>query len=257
MIKKIITVFLTGALLCSMTACNNAENTNTATTTPVPTTDITETVQPTLTPAATNTPQPTETPVPTPTEAPAPTAITVYPLPVTLDINNLDNCTVAVSFEKEDFIKADDGTTCLKATVHTYDLYDLVDVSPLKEGDTIVLRGEKVTISSISHTEYGSIEINGGLDMGGYELRTDNHTVYFETGYSDVKSYYALGEVTLPVSDTFVFTDGFDLDKGETLYSLDDFLAEKTAFYFSFTPHDTTIVIEDGQIIAMKRIYTP
>jgi len=248
MMKRLLILFLVASTLISTCACAFTKNTVTVVPTELPP------QRPTITILPTN--EPTVTPTLVPTKAPvAPN--TVYPLPVTTDITHLDNCSVAVSFEKDGFYKAKDGTTRLKATVYTYDLYDLVDISLLKEGDTIVLRGEKVEITSLTHTDFGSIQINGGLDVGGYELRTDNHTVYYEIGYSDVKSYYALGEVTLPVADYFTFTDGFDLDKGDILYSSDDFFTEHTAFYFHFTPHDTTIVIENGQVTAMNRIYTP
>ena len=47
------------------------------------------------------------------------------------------------------------------------------------------------------------------------------------------------------------------LDKGDILYSSDDFFKEHMPFYFSFVPDNTTIVIENGQVTAMKRIYTP
>ena len=238
--KKIVALLLTTSMLFGLTACGTAKDTDAAANTPVPTKEATPTIAPTEIPA----------------ETPAPVAKTVSPLPVTIDMSNLDNCTVHVSFAKNDIFKNDAGVMQLKVKVYTYDLYDMIDIAMLAEGDTIILRGKEVVITSLKQTDYG-IEINGGLDMGGYELRTDEHTVYYEIGYSDVKSYYELGEVTLPISADFIFTDGFDLDKGPVTYHAEDLLADTTEFYFSFTPSDTTIIIENGKIIAMERIYTP
>lgn len=244
--KKIFALLLTGTLLCCLTACNITDGMTTPTNTPAPTQ------------AATPTTTPTETPVPTaaPTEIPAPSTKTITPLPVTIDINNLNNCTVSVSFEKGDIYTDDAGALQMKVVVYTYDLYDMVDIAMLAEGDTILLRGEEVLITSLVRTEHG-VQINGGLDVGGYELITNDNTVYYEIGYSDVKSYYELGEVVLPVSAEFTFTDSFDLDLGEVIYSSADLTKEDTKIPYYFNPQSTSIVIENGEVIAMYRMYTP
>ncbi|MBP3610387.1 MAG: hypothetical protein J6J42_08645 [Lachnospiraceae bacterium] len=181
----------------------------------------------------------------------------ISPLPVTIDMNDLTNCTLAVSFKKGDAYVDDTGAMQLKVTVYTYDLYDMIDIALLKEGDTLVLRGQEVPVTSLTRTDQGSVEINGGLDNGGYELSTDNNTVFYETGYSDVKSYYALGEATLRVSGDFIFTDASDLDKEEVIYYPGDFLTDDAGIDYYFSPHNTSIVIKDGQVISMQRVYTP
>ena len=62
----------------------------------------------------------------------------------------------------------------------------MVDMAALNEGDTIVIRGQEVKITSIERNERG-ILINGGLDNGGYDFGTDDTTVWYECGYSDSK----------------------------------------------------------------------
>ena len=179
----------------------------------------------------------------------------IMPLPVTVDVNNLSDCMVNVSFEKEDIVAGEDDNIQLKVKVWTYDLYDMIDISMLEEGAVIQIRGEDVQVSSVEMSDKGVL-INGGLDNEGYELRTDENSVYYEIGYSDVLSYYEVGEATLPVSDEFVFIDSSDLDKGEVSYSIDDLQNDKE-IYFDFTPNNTKIVIEEGKIIVMERVYTP
>ena len=151
MMKKIITLLLTGCLLLSMTACSTTKDVNAGA-------DLPET---------------------TPTSIPAPATKTVTPLPVTIDVNNLTDCTVAVSIEKEDLSLDNTGARVLPVTVYTYDLYDMVDIAMMAPGDTIILRGEEVLVTELVRTDSGAVQINGGLDAGGYELRTDEHTVYY------------------------------------------------------------------------------
>ena len=182
------------------------------------------------------------------------TAAVIAPLPVTVD---LEDCTVAVSLEEGDFYTDEAGTVRMDVTVFVYDLYDLVDISLMKEGDTILRGQEKVLISSIERTENGSVLINGGPDLGGFCLCTADNTVYYELGYSDTKSYYPLGKVSLPVSPDFICNDSSDLDKGVVSYRAEDFLAGTGTIDYLFNAHNTTIQIEAGLVTAMTRVYTP
>lgn len=229
MMKKIITLLLTGCLLLSMTACSTTKDVNAGA-------DLPET---------------------TPTSIPAPTTKTVAPLPVTIDVNNLTDCTVAVSIEKEDLSLDNTGARVLPVTVYTYDLYDMVDIAMLAPGDTIILRGEEVLVTDLVRTDSGAVQINGGLDAGGYELRTDEHTVYYETGYSDVKTWFELGKVVLPVSADFVFTDNADPESDTQTFTLEDLFTDKVKHIYGFSPYNTRIVIEGGVVTQMERIYTP
>ena len=181
---------------------------------------------------------------------------TISPLPATVDINNLDNCTVPVSFEQGDAYVDDTGAMQLDVTVYGYDLYDMVDVSSLKIGDIIVIRGQEVVVDSLEQNERG-ILINGGLDQNGYEFTTDGSTVWFECGYDDAKSYNELGKATIRVSEDMIFSDSSDLDKGEVVYYPGDFLTEDAGIVYHFVPNNTSIVIENGMVTEMYRSYMP
>ena len=181
--------------------------------------------------------------------------LVISPLPTTIDVNHLEDCTVAVSLEEGGAFIDDAGTMQMKVNVYTYDLYDMVDIAQMKPGDTFSRYQESVQIVSLEQHDNGNISINGGLDVGGYELRTDDGTTYYETAYSDFKNYYEIGEVTLPVSADFVYTDAIDLDNEAVTYNFSD-LMEGGLDYF-FTPHNTKLVIEGGNVVAMERVYTP
>jgi len=247
--RKLVAFLLTGSLLLALTACGNANNTTATGNTPAPTKEPVINTEPTEAPI-----ENTESNVTAPTEVPAPAAKTIAPLPVTINMGSLTDCTVAVSFEKED-VSAD--AKQLTVTVYTYDLYDMVDVAMLAVGDTIILRGEEVVVTSLTTTDYGAVQINGGLDVGGYELVTDEYTVYYETGYSDVKTYFELGKAVLPVSDDFVFIDSADPEGSYATYTFEDLSTDKVTYIYGFTPHNTRIVIEGGVVTQMERVYTP
>ena len=182
---------------------------------------------------------------------------TISTLPVTIDMNQLDNCTVAVSFEEGDAYVDDTGIMRLDATVYTYDLYDMVDISLLEEGDTIVIRNQEVQVTSLERNDLGLVSINGGEENGGYDLFTDDSGVYYETLFNDAKAYYPLGEATIRVSVDFKFYDNSDIEAGEKMFYPGDFLIDDAGIRYDFNANNTTIVIEDGQIIAMNRVYTP
>lgn len=181
----------------------------------------------------------------------------ISPLPAAIDIHQLDNCTVAVSLKEGDAYVDDTGAMQMKITVYACDLYDMVDIARLKEDDTIAIRRQEVIVTSLSRSESGAVLINGGMDHDGYELRTDDDGVFYEIGPSDARYWQALGETTIRVSPDFTFTDSSDPGNGEVTYYPGDFLVEGTGIDYSFTPYNTTIVIENGCIIAMHRIYIP
>lgn len=181
----------------------------------------------------------------------------IAPLPGTVDVEQLDDCTVAVSLNKGDAYVDDTGIMRMKVVVYAYDLYDLVDISMLKIGDTIVMGGEEVLITALDCDSNAEILINGGLDAGGYQLRTDENGVYYEIGYSDMKSWYPVGEAVIRVSADFVFTDSSDPDRGDVIYYPGDFLTDQAGIEYFFVPQNTTVVIEDGMITQMHRTYMP
>ena len=195
--------------------------------------------------------------IPSTEPAPAPEgAKVILPLPDgTMDA--LSDSIVSVSFGEGDFYLSDSGKAMLKIKVYTYDKYDLVDISMLQVGDILKTCDGDVAIDSMHTNEFGTILINEGLDNGGLNLSTNNSGIYFLQGYNDMKFWYLAGEAELPVSDSFEFTDYADLDKGAVVLTAEDFLNKNSEIDFRYQPQDTVIRIENGQVVAMERSYTP
>ena len=181
----------------------------------------------------------------------------VSPLPETVDVANLENCTVAASLEKGDAYVDDSGKMMMKVKVYTYDLYDMVDIASLKENDVIIHRGEEVKVTEIERLESGLIHINGGEENGGFDLISNGDTVYYEIGMNDLKAYNEIGEAVLPVSTEFIYTDSSDIEAAAKEYYPGDFLTDNAGIEYDFHPNNTSIVIEDGVIIGMEKVYNP
>ena len=193
----------------------------------------------------------------TETESKEPNVNVISPLPETIDINALDNCTVAISLEKGGAYVNDSGKMVMDVTVYSYELYDMVDIASLKENDVILRKNEEVKVTEIERLETGLVRINGGEENGGFDLVSNDSTVYYESGMNDIKAYYELGSVTLPVSDEFEYVDESDLDVDAKKYFAEDFLKDDSGIEYNFSPNNTSIVIENGTIIKMNKTYMP
>ena len=178
----------------------------------------------------------------------------VEPLPSSLDIDNLNDATVSVSFDANS-LGTDGGKMTLKIRVYDYELFDTVDVSQLKKGDTIVVNGKEIVVENIDDSN--GVAINGGEEMGGVTLIGEDGGTLRQELMDDAKMYYEVGKLTLPVSEDCVLTDSSDLEAPEktvTAAELEAFIADDT---LTFNPQNTQAVIQDGSITAISRVYTP
>ena len=176
------------------------------------------------------------------------------PMPESLDPQALTDATVAVSFGADD-ISETDGKTELTLTVYDYDIYDMVDIAQLAVGDTIVVDGKDMVVTS-REDENGFVIINGGLEQGGVDLTSDDSGVYYAVGMDDAKSYHELGKITVPVAEGFVLTDNSDPDHPDETYAASD-LAKLAASEPGFTANNTLATIEHGKLTVLARSYTP
>lgn len=182
----------------------------------------------------------------------------IFPLPSTIDLNNIMDCTLAVAIENGGIYasKADSTIHNITVKVYDYEVFDLVDISLLEIGSVIMINNEQIEITSIERNALGTVIINGGLDVGGYELVTNDSGIFYSIGYSDAKTYFELGEVELELASDFTYIDASDLDNAEKKYTIND-LSTNNSINYSGTPHNTSIVVENGVVTSMKKIYTP
>ena len=180
---------------------------------------------------------------------------TITPLPDTT-MENLTDAILSVSLDEGNAYVDDNGRMQMDLKIYTYDTYDMVDIANLKVGDTVVRHSGEVKVVSKELSETGTISINGGLENGGFDLVTDDCGIFYETGFNDVKNWYEIGEATIRVSVDFKGIDNADLEQGEVIIYPGDFLIGAVTNY-DFTPYNTTIRVEDGQIVEMNRVFIP
>ena len=181
--------------------------------------------------------------------------VIVSPLP-DATMENLTDAILSISLEEGDAYVDDTGNMQMDLTIYSYDKYDMVDISTLKVGDILVTHAGEVEIATLERKENGTILINGGLYEDGFDLITDETGVFYECGYNDAKNWYEIGKATIQASADFVYYDTSDLEKGEVLYYPGSFLVGEVTDY-NFTPYNTTIRVENNQIIEMHRVYMP
>ena len=186
-----------------------------------------------------------------PTEAPR----VISPLPDTT-MDNLTDAILSVSLEEGGAYVDDTGKMQMDLKIYTYDRYDMVDIASIEVGDIIVRHSGEVEVTSVERTETGMVLINGGLENDGFDLVTDESGIYFEVSYNDHKSWYEVGEAKIRVSTDLTFTDSSDLEQGEMTFPAGSFLVGEVTNY-DFTPYNTTVRVEDGQIIEMERRFVP
>lgn len=202
-------------------------------------------------------PEQTTVAVPVETKIEKTTAVAVIrPLPDTT-MNSLDNSVLNISFMQNDFYQNESGEMKLRMQIYSYEKFDLLDISDLKAGDTIILSGEEILVKFVERNDYGTVLINGGLDEGGFDLATDDSGIYFVHGYSDVKSWMPVADAEFVVSETFVFHDSANLELDTVVYDAEDLVNGVPESIFGYQPQNTTVRIENGQVVEMNRIYTP
>ena len=179
----------------------------------------------------------------------------ISPLPDTT-MENLSDAILSISLDEGDAYVDDSGRMQMDLKIYTYDKYDMVDIANLKVGDTVVRHFGEVKVVSKEQNEAGTIFINGGLENGGLDLVTDDCGIFYETGFNDVKNWHEIGKATIRVSVDFKGIDNADLEQGEVIIYPGDFLIGAVTNY-DFTPYNTTIRVEDGQIVEMNRVFTP
>ncbi|MCD8336085.1 MAG: hypothetical protein LUD18_02215 [Lachnospiraceae bacterium] len=183
----------------------------------------------------------------------------VMPLPAGVDTEALEeggSAVFAAEFTIADFYLSEDGTPGVRMDVYEKELFDLVDISLLEEGDTILLGGDSIVVETLERDAEGAVIINGGLEAdGGYVLRTDEDTVYYEADADGNPKYQKVGEVSLALDGNFILVDYTENDDGAAEYTWDDISDYEQAEIreLSFSPDDTEVTVENGLVTNITR----
>lgn len=180
----------------------------------------------------------------------------IAPLPVGVAVDDLQDCTVPAAFTLDDFNWMGGNLTL---TVYNQDLYDVVDISEMQVGDTLIYNGNPMVINKIDKGN-GGIDINGGLDEGGCCLAGFEGGTYVARNWDDHPTFTELGKAQVALDQDFVIMDcGMDpqdpvdtIRTGQKLYL--ETLQDGRKDFFQL---NTRVTIENGQITAISRHWIP
>lgn len=180
----------------------------------------------------------------------------IAPLPAGVSIDKLDDCIVPAAFTSDNFNWMGDN---LRMTVYNEDLYDAVEVSQMKVGDTLVYEGQPMVVRTIKD-ENGGLTINGGLEEGGCWLTGYEGGTFIPRIWDDHSVYTELGQTQAVLAEDFIVidcgsepTDPSDtIRTGQKLY-LESLKADRR----SFGKFNTRVRFEKGLVKEIKRHWIP
>lgn len=180
----------------------------------------------------------------------------IAPLPAGIEINNLQDCTVAASFTSDDF-RWMGGNLCM--TVYNQVLYDAVEISQMQVGDTLVYESKPLVINKMENVD-GGININGGLEEGGCWLVGYEGGTYIARTWDDHAIYSKLGDAEVALSEDFIIVDcGIEpTDPVDTIRMEQKFYLENLQDYRrEFNQLNTRVTIENGLVTEINRRWIP
>ena len=157
----------------------------------------------------------------------------------------------------------------LTAKVFSYDLYKKEDIENLAVGDKITFHEEGAAQDQCVTTEVKSIErndqhhfvsINGGMEQpGGLDLKLEDDDTYRTMTFDDYPLYYEMGEKTMPLAEDVVLKDSSADPQAEAVETTgaDAVAAAINADPDNWTTYNTTLVVQGGKVLEVRRIWVP
>lgn len=183
--------------------------------------------------------------------------VIIAPLHEEVDLTNLGDRTISASLLPDSMKKTDDGIS-VDFELYTKDIYDAVEMTTLKEGDTVIVESEPILVESISIGD--SIKINGGVDEGGAEFISNGGGTFRYFGFDDYATYTDKGRATLTVTKDTVIMDYSDPSNADGVKVDPDKFMEYVNTpqnSTSFTFGNTEIRTEGGKLVEITRKYVP
>lgn len=179
----------------------------------------------------------------------------VKPLPA-ISLENIKDATLPAEFSDKDF---DWMGGNLRLTVYSEDLYDAVQISQLKVGDTIVYDGKPIVAKKIENKNKYLV-INDGIEEGGAELTANQGGIYRGSQMDDHSTYTKVGQVQLPLTENFTIIDCGEnpTDPSDTIRTAQKLYLENLKDYKrQFNCLDTRVRVENGMITNITRHWIP
>ena len=156
----------------------------------------------------------------------------------------------------------------LTAKVFSCDIYKKEEIEKLAVGDKIIFHEEGAAQDQCVITEVKSIErndqhhlvsINGGMEQpGGLDLKLEDDA-YRTMTFDDYPLYYEMGEKTMPLAEDVVLKDSSADPQAEAVETTgaDAVAAAINADPDNWTTYNTTLVVQGGKVLEVRRIWVP
>ena len=156
----------------------------------------------------------------------------------------------------------------LTAKVFSCDIYKKEEIKKLAVGDKIIFHEEGAAQDQCVITEVKSIErndqhhlvsINGGMEQpGGLDLKLEDDA-YRTMTFDDYPVYYEMGEKTMPLAENVVLKDSSADPQAEAVETTgaDAVAAAINADPDNWTTYNTTLVVQGGKVLEVRRIWVP
>lgn len=161
--------------------------------------------------------------------------------------------------------KVADGQATL--SVYGYDSYLPEDIDALQEGSVLRIHDQgdttvtKLTVTSIDRdADNGYVTINGGMEQpSGLDLKLEDDDTYRTMTFDDYPLYYEMGEKTMPLAEDVVLKDSSADPQAEAVETTgaDAVAAAINADPDNWTTYNTTLVVQGGKVLEVRRIWVP
>jgi len=180
----------------------------------------------------------------------------IRPMAAPYSLDNLDNATIPVSFSADDFNWRGGSLT---VTVYAEEVYDANEINSMVIGDTLYHCDEAMIVKDIElHKEY--MFVNGGIENEGVDLEALAGGKYRSTQFDDHSTYVEMGQVTLPLSQSFTIVDcGVNPEDPSTIITDGQkaYLDTLASYKRNFWSIDTVVKVENSEITNITRKWIP
>ena len=157
----------------------------------------------------------------------------------------------------------------LTAKVFSYDRYQKKDIENLAVGDKITFHEEGAAWNQVVNAEVTSVErndqyhlvsINCGMEQPGrLDLKLEDDDTYRTMTFDDYPLYYEMGEKTMPLAEDVVLKDSSADPQAEAVETTgaDAVAAAINADPDNWTTYNTTLVVQGGKVLEVRRIWVP
>lgn len=191
---------------------------------------------------------------------------TVSPISIPVDLNNISDAVLSVSFNQGDIASLASGVYINAIHVYTKDTYDIAQIEALRPGDTLMVSGTGLLIETVTQepidpemTDVRVMQINGGNEEDGITLVcTPETNAYVVQMLSDLATFTEVGVTNLALDAEATYTDASNIEADPVTYAHDEIVAAIQGDEFGFfVPLNTTIHVVGGKIVEINREYVP